>query len=189
MVLTLSNADVLELNFRLRTAFKKLGVLGDIEARLKVNNGIESFEADFSVGDEVLLRANDRNMMVYAIDPDAPLDKPSAWKPIRLGVFNRNSGRIVNVRRSRNPVGSWDITIDLAGDSRFADLLGKDGVKTGRACILVLGVAGMLLSLWAKSIIGFLLIAYDIYAYGVVLPVFFGMLLRVPSILWRRCKA
>lgn len=117
LVLTLSNADVLELNFRLRTAFKKLGMLGDVEARLKVNNGIESFEADFSVGDEVLLRANDRNMMVYAIDPDAPLDKPSAWKPIRLGVFNRNSGRIVNVRRSRNPVGSWDITIDLAGDS------------------------------------------------------------------------
>ena len=117
LVLTLSNADVLELNHRLRLAFKKLGMLGDEEARLKVNNGIETFEADFSVGDEVLLRANDRNMIVYEIDKNAPLDDPKAWKPLRLGVFNRNSGRIVNVRRSRNPVGSWDITIDLSGDS------------------------------------------------------------------------
>lgn len=130
LVLTLSNSDVLELNHRLRTAFKKLGMLGDEEARLKVNNGIESFEADFSVGDEVLLRANDRNMMVYAINPEQPLDDPSKWTPIRLGVFNRNSGRIVNIRRSRNPVGSWDITIDLGGDTPGRVVVNSDTFKS-----------------------------------------------------------
>lgn len=117
LVLSKSNADVLELNHRLRHAFKKLGMLGAEDAHLKVNNGIETFEADFSVGDEVLLRANDRNLMVYEIDKEAPLDDPSKWKPIRLGVFNRNAGRIVSMKRSRDPLGSWDFVIDLAGDN------------------------------------------------------------------------
>lgn len=130
LVLTLSNADVLELNHRLRQAFKKLGMLGDEDARLQVNNGIEAFEADFSVGDEVLLRANDRNLMVYEIDPDAPLDSPSAWKPVRLGVFNRNSGRIVHMKRSRNPVGSWDFTIDLQGDTPGRVVINSDTFKS-----------------------------------------------------------
>lgn len=116
LVLALANKDVLELNFRIRAAFRKLGLIGQEDILLKVNNGVESFEAQFSVGDEVLLRANDKNMMVYEIDPKKSPLRPDTWKPKRLGVFNRNAGRIVGIRRSRDPLGSYDLTIDLGGD-------------------------------------------------------------------------
>lgn len=47
----------------------------------------------------------------------------------------------------------------------------------GRACVLLLGLAGAALSLCAKDILGFLLMAYDVFAGGVVAPVFVGLLL------------
>ena len=117
LVITLSNQDVLELNFRIRAAYKKLGLIGSEDIRVVANNGLDVFETDFSVGDEVLLRANDKNLIVYDIDPTkSPVDEKS-WKARRMGVFNRNSGRIVAMRTSKNPIGSYDFIVDLAGDS------------------------------------------------------------------------
>lgn len=75
-------------------------------------------------------------------------------------------------------VSSADSCLVTAGTVLSHDLLGRDDSRTGRFCILGLGCAGMLLSLWGKGVIGFLLMAYDIYACGVVLPVFIGLLLR-----------
>ncbi|MDR0250034.1 MAG: sodium:solute symporter family protein [Burkholderiales bacterium] len=45
-------------------------------------------------------------------------------------------------------------------------------------CVLALGLAGAGLSLWGKSILGFLLMAYGIFACGVVMPVGIGLLLH-----------
>lgn len=117
LAITLSNKEVLELNFRIRAAYKKLGLIGSEDVRLTVTNGEEMFETDFSEGDEVVLRSNDRNLMVYEIDNKKSLAKPSSWKPLRMGVFNRNSGRVVKILKSKDPLGSYDFVIDLAGDS------------------------------------------------------------------------
>ncbi|MDR2244762.1 MAG: hypothetical protein LBE15_05070, partial [Burkholderiales bacterium] len=46
------------------------------------------------------------------------------------------------------------------------------------ACVLVLGLAGAALSLWGKDILGFLLMAYGVFACGVVMPVGIGLLLH-----------
>ena len=130
LVLTLSNKDVLELNFRIRAAYKKLGLIAPKDAHLTVNNGKDVFETDFSEGDEVLLRANDKNLLVYEIDHTKSPAEPETWKPIRMGVFNRNAGRIVHIRRSRNPIGSYDFVIDLAGDTPGRVLINSDKFRS-----------------------------------------------------------
>ena len=116
LVLALSNKDVLELNFRIRAAYKKLGLIGKDDVTLKVSNGIEDFEADFSVGDDIVLRANDKEMIVYEIDEKKSPLSPTSWTPLRLGVFNRYPGRLVAIQRSKENLGSYDLTIDLQGD-------------------------------------------------------------------------
>ena len=129
LVITLSNKEVLELNFRIRAAYKKLGLIGGDDVRLTVNNGIDVFETDFSEGDEVVLRANDKNLIVYEIDENKSLADEKSWKAIRMGVFNRNSGRIVHIRRSKDPIGSYDFVIDLAGDSPGRVIVNSDKFK------------------------------------------------------------
>lgn len=117
LVLALSNEDVLELNLRIRAAYRKLGLIGPQDIPQRVTDSRKTFETNFSLGDEVILRANDRNMIVYEIDPTtSPVDE-RAWKPMSLGVFNRNSGRIVGIRRAKKPVGSIDYIVDLGGDT------------------------------------------------------------------------
>ena len=75
-------------------------------------------------------------------------------------------------------VSSADSCLVTAATVCSYDLLGRQDVASGRRCILALGAAGALVSLWGKGILGFLLMAYDIFACGVVMPVFVGLLLR-----------
>lgn len=117
LVLTLANKDVLELNFRIRAAYRKMGLIGQEDVPVKVTNGRETFEAQFSVGDDILLRANDKDMIVYDIDEKKSPYKKHTWKPSRLGIFNRNQGRIVAIQRSKEILGSYDFVIDLQGDN------------------------------------------------------------------------
>lgn len=56
------------------------------------------------------------------------------------------------------------------------DLIRSDRPMTGRLCVLVLGAAGLGLTFLGKDILGYLLMAYDIYVAGVVLPVFVALL-------------
>lgn len=74
-------------------------------------------------------------------------------------------------------VSSADSCLVTAATVLSFDLLGKRTPKTGRICVVVLGLAGAALSLWGKGILGFLLMAYDVYACGVVVPVFMGLML------------
>ncbi|MCL2012862.1 MAG: hypothetical protein FWG75_08770 [Cystobacterineae bacterium] len=46
------------------------------------------------------------------------------------------------------------------------------------ACVVLLGLAGAALSLYGKSILGFLMMAYDMFACGVAMPVSIGLLLH-----------
>lgn len=46
------------------------------------------------------------------------------------------------------------------------------------ACVILLGLVGAMLSLWGKSILGFLLMAYTVFACGVVMPVGVGLILH-----------
>ena len=75
-------------------------------------------------------------------------------------------------------VSSADSCLVTAATVFSHDLLKRSDPAACRACVLVLGLAGMGLSLWGKSIIAFLLMAYDIYACGVVGPVFIGLVLE-----------
>ena len=75
-------------------------------------------------------------------------------------------------------VSSADSCLVTAATVCSYDLLGRQDVATGRRCILALGAAGLLVSLWGKGILGFLLMAYDIFACGVVMPVFIALLFR-----------
>ena len=117
LVLALSNNEVLELNHRIRAIYKKIGLIGGQDIRVRTTDGRDTFECGFSVGDDVVLRANDKNMLVYQIDPKTSPVDPTQWTPIRLGVFNRNAGRIVAIKRAEKPVGSYDFTIDVGGDT------------------------------------------------------------------------
>lgn len=118
LVLALKNDDVNELNRRIREVYKKAGFIDPNEVNLEVTDGRVTWRAGFSVGDEVVLRANDQNLPVYYIpDPSkSSLFDESTWLFKTTGVFNRNSGRIVAIRRSANPAGSYDFVIDLEGD-------------------------------------------------------------------------
>lgn len=116
LVLALRNKDVIELNKRIRGIYKRLGLVDAYEVSVDVTDGRDVWSSGFSVGDEVVLRATGKEMIVYDIDPKAPLDDEGKWTPNRKGVYNRNAGKIVAIRRSKDPVGSYDFVVDLAGD-------------------------------------------------------------------------
>ena len=86
-------------------------------------------------------------------------------------------------------VSSADSCLITAATVLSFDLLGNKGgrrgapadggaVRRGQACVAVLGLSGAALSLWGKGILGFLLMAYDVFACGVVMPIFVGLLLH-----------
>ena len=75
-------------------------------------------------------------------------------------------------------VSSADSCLITAATVLSHDLLGRTEPGSGRLAVFGLGVTGMAFSLWGKGIMAFLLMAYDIYACGVVAPVFVGMLLN-----------
>ena len=75
-------------------------------------------------------------------------------------------------------VSSADSCLITAATVLSHDLLKRSDPAAGRVCVLVLGLAGLGLSLCGKGVIGFLLMAYDVYACGVVAPVFVGFLLE-----------
>jgi SSS family solute:Na+ symporter len=75
-------------------------------------------------------------------------------------------------------VSSADSCLITAATVLSFDLLRRPAPSAGRACVLALGIGGALISLWGKGILGFLLMAYDIFACGVVMPVLVGLLQR-----------
>ncbi|GFM38509.1 sodium:solute symporter family protein [Desulfovibrio psychrotolerans] len=74
-------------------------------------------------------------------------------------------------------VSSADSCLVTAATVGSHDLLGNTSVAIRRLCVLALGVAGAGVSLWGKGILGFLLMAYDIFACGVAMPCFVGLVL------------
>lgn len=80
-------------------------------------------------------------------------------------------------------VSSADSCLVTAATVLSFDLLGRRGanalsVRRGRACVVALGLIGAFVSLLDKGILGFLLMAYDVFACGVVGPVLIGLLLH-----------
>ncbi len=116
LVLALVNDDVVEINKRIRQVYRKLGKVGAKEVKVDVTDGKRRWNAPFSVGDEVVLRSSGKQLTVYHIDPDAPLLDESKWVATRKGVYNRNFGKIVAMRKSPKPAGSTDFIVDLGGD-------------------------------------------------------------------------
>jgi len=74
-------------------------------------------------------------------------------------------------------VSSADSCLVTAGTILSFDLLKQNKPSVGRLCIFFLGLGGAVLSLWGKGILGFLLMAYDVFACGVVMPVFVALLM------------
>ena len=131
LVLALKNDDVVELNKRIREIYKKAGFIEASEVSLEVTDGRSAWRAGFAVGDEVVLRANDQNLPTYHIP--APGDGDTlderTWVFKTTGVFNRNAGRIVGIRRSSQPAGSYDFVIDLEGDDRSRVLVNSQSFR------------------------------------------------------------
>ncbi|MCC8190632.1 MAG: hypothetical protein LIP77_08365 [Planctomycetes bacterium] len=73
-------------------------------------------------------------------------------------------------------VSSGDSCLVTAATVLGHDLLGSSRAATGRRCVLVLGAAGFLLAQAETNLVALLFMAYDIYAAGVVLPVFIALI-------------
>lgn len=118
LILAYTNDDVNELNRMIRDAYKKSGLIAADEVELEVTDSRKVWRAGFSIGDEVCLRSNDPSLPVYEIptDPNASTFDSEEWTYKNVGVFNRNSGRIVDIKRAISPAGSYDFTIDLEGE-------------------------------------------------------------------------
>ena len=74
-------------------------------------------------------------------------------------------------------VSSADSCLVTAATVLTHDLLRRRDVALSRRCVVLLGLAGLALSFWGKGILDYLLMAYDVYVCGVVVPVFIGMIL------------
>ena len=75
-------------------------------------------------------------------------------------------------------VSSADSCLITAGVILSHDLLKRDSIISSRICVLGLCAAGLLLTMLGKDILGFLLMANDVYVCGVVGPVFVGIMLH-----------
>lgn len=115
LILAMSNLAVTELNKRVRAAYKKLGLVKGPEVELTVTNTKDKWRASFGVGDEVVMRKNSKDLNIYEIPEDKTNMDENSWTPARVGVFNRNSGRIVGIKKGKQ-VGSYDLIIDMSGD-------------------------------------------------------------------------
>lgn len=74
-------------------------------------------------------------------------------------------------------VSSADSCLVTAGLVLAYDVFGKRSLTASRCSIAALALGGFLLTFMAKGILGFLLMANDIYVCGVVGPVFVGLML------------
>ncbi|MDR1125480.1 MAG: hypothetical protein LBM64_05390 [Deltaproteobacteria bacterium] len=74
-------------------------------------------------------------------------------------------------------VSSADSCLVTAATVLTHDLLRRRDVALSRRYVALLGLAGLGLSFWGKGILDYLLMAYDVYVCGVVVPVFIGMIL------------
>lgn len=118
LVLALKNDEVNELNRRIRLVYRKAGFIDANEVNLEVTDGRAKWRAGFAVGDEVVLRANDPNLPTYYVPEPGTADlyDEKTWQFKTTGVFNRNAGHIVGIRRAAKPAGSYDFIIDLEGE-------------------------------------------------------------------------
>ena len=74
-------------------------------------------------------------------------------------------------------ISSADTCLVVASTVFSYDILQKSSPKITRVCTLFIGLSGALVTLWGKGILGFLLMAYDVFACGVVMPVFVALLM------------
>lgn len=118
LILALANKDVSELNRMVRTAYKKMGLVYGMETPgILVTDGREKWKTTFAIGDEVVVRANSKDTPVYEIPPEKYDTNLKKWKAKeKVGVFNRNSGKIVDIIKSKSPLGSYDLVIQMEGD-------------------------------------------------------------------------
>ena len=92
-------------------------------------------------------------------------------------VFPKWLFYIISVTLISAIVSSADSCLITAATVMSNDILGKANMKVCRLCVLIIGLSAMSLTFIDRSIIGFLLMANDIYVCGVVVPVFVGVIL------------
>ena len=102
--------------------------------------------------------------------------KPDDVLPALFGmVFPKWLFYVVSVTLLSAIVSSADSCLITAATVLSNDIFVKNDMKTCRTCVLVLGLAAAFLTFMDRSIIGFLLMANDVYVCGVVVPVFIGI--------------
>lgn len=120
LALATTNDAVTKINARVRQAYKNLGMIQGEEVEVTVTDTRPDSQPEltpFAVGDEIVLRGNNKDLQIYNIDPHADPLNEKTWKASdRVGVFNRNTGRIVGIRQAKDPLGSYDFVVDLAGE-------------------------------------------------------------------------
>lgn len=112
-----------------------------------------------------------RGLLPAGTPPDAVLTSALS------GALPPWMGFLVSLALVSAIVSSADSCLVTAATVLSFDLLRRPDTASCRACVVGLGLAGLCISFWGKGILGFLLMAYDLYACGVVLPVFVALLL------------
>lgn len=114
IVLTSTNNQAVEINEMIREYNRKLGKIEGLEIDMTVSNGDEAspkkWRAKFAKGDQVVLRANYKQMPCYSIPDDVEDFDLENKQPIRVGAFNRTVGEIKKVIPSAK--GGYDVFID-----------------------------------------------------------------------------
>lgn len=124
LVLALTNNDVTLLNKMIRIVYKKMGLVYGMETtNIEVTDGRTKWVSNFAIGDEVVVRKNEKDVVVYEIPSPEDENDISKWKIKRRGVFNRNNGKVVKIEKSELIPGSYNIYVDMIGD------------QTGRMCL------------------------------------------------------
>ena len=111
-----------------------------------------------------------RDFLPASLSGDQVLTAALARAPAWLNVF-------ISIALVSAIVSSADSCLVTASTVLAHDLIGRGSVGVSRLCVVGLGLAGLALSFWGKSILDYLLMAYDVYVCGVVVPVFIGLLL------------
>lgn len=126
LVLALENAEVKTLNDQIRQRLKKVGRLRGQEFFLRVFDGRQAFDAPFCVGDQIVLRKNDRDHPIYkssfkkisdglqATQTPHVIPSTSSLDEVdRYGIFNRMNGVILSISPHPSVFGAHILRILL----------------------------------------------------------------------------
>lgn len=130
LLLALSNKDVITLNTMIRNSYKKLGRIIGQEYTFKVTDGRNIWDTQFSVGDNIVFRKNDKNKLIYFTEQF----NANGEKLIKGdGLFNRMSGTITSINKNSNR--GYDIVTLIDGEDCEVTINSEEYIDVSKRAI------------------------------------------------------